>query len=44
MGSRDKRRHETKKPKKNAKKTAITEIIAPPVTVEVIRKKKRETE
>ena len=42
MGRRDKRKHEAKKPKKDAKKTIITDIIAPPVSVEVIRKKKRE--
>ena len=45
MGRRDYRRHETKKPKRDAKKSTITEILPPPVTVEVIKKKrKREPE
>ena len=42
MGSRDFRHHETKKPKKDAKKATISEIIAPPVTVEVVKKKRKE--
>jgi hypothetical protein len=40
MGKRDYRRHETKKPKKNAKKATITDILPPPVNVEVIKKKR----
>jgi hypothetical protein len=40
MGRRDYRRHEAKKPKKDAKKASISEILPPPVTVEVIKKKR----
>ena len=41
MGRRDYRRHEAKKPKKNAKKANIADILPPPVTVEVVKKKKK---
>jgi len=44
MGSHNLYRKETKKPKKDAKKQAINEIVAPPVEVEVIRKKRKEPE
>ncbi len=43
MGSRDFRRHETKKPKKGAKKAVTTEA-PPPMVVEVIRKPRKERE
>ena len=42
MGRRDFRWRERKKPKKDAKKTASTEILPSPVTVEVIKKGKKE--
>lgn len=42
MGKRDFRHRETKKPKKAAKKIAITDILSSPVTVEVIKKKRKE--
>jgi hypothetical protein len=43
MGKRDIRRKEPKKPKKDAKKSIVAEILPTPVTVEVIRTKgKRE--
>ncbi len=45
MGGRDYRRHESKKPKKGAKKVTLAEILPTPVTVEVIKKKgKKEPE
>ena len=44
MGKRDYRHHEAKKPKKDAKKATVTDILPLPVTVEVVRKKKREPE
>ena len=44
MGSRDYSHHESKKPKKNAKKLPPVTIIAPPVEVEVIRKGKKPRE
>ncbi len=45
MGRRDYRHREPKKPKKEAKKVSTTAILQPPVTVEVVkRKKKGETE
>jgi len=44
MGKRDKGGHEAKKPKKDAKKMTLNEIIAPPPTVEVIRKKRKSEE
>ncbi len=44
MGRRDFRRHEAKKPKKMARKASVTDILPPPMTVEVAKKKgKRET-
>ena len=42
MGSRDYRKHEKKKPKKEAKKVSTTNIIETPMTVEVIKKGKKE--
>ncbi len=39
MGKRDYRGREAKKPKKDAKKPNVSEIISQPVTVEVIKKK-----
>lgn len=40
MGSKDYRQREAKKPKKGAKKPAISNtILTPPVTVEVIKTK-----
>lgn len=44
MGSRDYSHHEAKKPKKDAKKIAPVSITAPPVEVEVVRKKKKRRE
>jgi hypothetical protein len=44
MGKRDIGHHETKKPKKDAKKATINEIIVAPVEVEVIRKKRKPEE
>ena len=42
MGRRDYRHRESKKPKKGAKKPLATTIIQPPMTVEVIKKVKKE--
>ena len=39
MGTRDFRHHETKKPKKGAKKPLISEVLSAPVIVEVIKAK-----
>ena len=44
MGRRDYRRRETKKSKKEAKKISATPILPSPVTVEVIKKGKKEGE
>ncbi len=44
MGRRDYRHRELKKPKKDAKKTSAPPILQPPVTIEVIKKGKREEE
>jgi hypothetical protein len=44
MGKRDKERREAKKPKKDARKSAIETIIQPPMSVEVVRKKRKERE
>ncbi len=45
MGSHEMYRKENKKPKKDAKKQSINEIVAPPaVEVQVVRKKRKETE
>ena len=41
MGKRDYRHHETKKAKKDAKKASVSDILTPPVNVEVVKKKKR---
>jgi len=42
MGKRDYRHREPKKPKKDVKKTLATSNIPPPMTVEVIKKKRKE--
>jgi len=42
MGRRDYRRREPKKPKKEAKKISAETVLPPPVTVEVIKKGKKE--
>ncbi len=42
MGKRDYRHHEPKKPKKTAKKMALTDALPSPVIVEVVRKKRKE--
>ena len=39
MGKRDIRRKEPKKPKKDAKKLTVVEILPTPVTVEVLKTK-----
>ena len=44
MGRRDFRRRESKKPKKDARKISAAPILQPPVTVEVIKKGKKERE
>lgn len=43
MGSRDYRHRETKKTKKGAK-NLLAETIIPPVTVEIVKKGKKERE
>ncbi len=42
MGKRDYRWKESKKPKKDAKKISSVEILPSPITVEVIKKGKKE--
>ncbi len=42
MGSRDYRRREPKKGKKEAKKIEAATILPPPMTVEVVKKGKKE--
>ena len=44
MGSRDYRRREPKRAKKDAKKVSAAPILSPPATVEVIKKGKKERE
>jgi len=46
MGRRDYRHRELKKTKKESKKISPTDILPPPMTVEVVKKgkKKRESE
>lgn len=39
MGKRDYRHHEKKKVKKGGKKKSLTDILTPPVSVELIKKK-----
>jgi hypothetical protein len=39
MGRKDYGSKESKKPKKDAKKPAVSEILSQPVTVQVIKKK-----
>jgi hypothetical protein len=41
MGRRDYRHREPKKAKRNSKKPAVDTIIQPPMTVEVIKKKRK---
>jgi hypothetical protein len=42
MGRRDYRHREPRKPKKDAKKISAETILPPPVTIEVIKKGKKE--
>jgi len=42
MGRRDYRHREPKKTKKVAKKVSATDILPPPMTVEVVRKERKE--
>ncbi len=42
MGKRDYRHREPKKSKKDAKKISVADILLPPTTVEVIKKRKKE--
>jgi hypothetical protein len=42
MGRRDYRHRETKKPKKGAKKPTVSEVLATPVSVEVVKKVKKQ--
>jgi len=44
MGRRDYRHREPKKPRKDAKKVSATTILPPSITVEVIKKRKKERE
>ncbi len=44
MGRRDYRHREPKKPKKDAKKVSAATILPPPMTVEVMKKGKKERE
>ncbi len=44
MGSRDYRKRESKKPKRDTKKISATEILQPLVSVEVVKKEKKERE
>ncbi|MDM8000580.1 MAG: hypothetical protein QUS33_11445 [Dehalococcoidia bacterium] len=39
MGRKDYGRREPKKPKKDARKQVVSQVIAPPVTVQVIKTK-----
>lgn len=41
MGGRDYRWRESKKPKKGAKKSVGTPVVQPPVTTEVVKKRKK---
>ncbi|MFA5629094.1 MAG: hypothetical protein WC958_02395 [Dehalococcoidales bacterium] len=41
MGRRDIRHHETKKPKKDTKKSGVSEMLEQSPVVDVIKKKKR---
>ncbi len=43
MGKRDYRHRESKKSKKDTKKTALSDILPPPMIVEVIKKGKKES-
>jgi len=44
MGRRDYRHREPKKVKKESKKISPTDILPPPMTVEVVKKGKKERE
>ena len=44
MGKRDRAQRETKKPKKDAKKITAAAVLPPPMTVEVIKKGKKDRE
>ena len=42
MGRRDYRHREPKKPKKDTKKQSVATVLPPPMSVEVIKKGKKE--
>ena len=42
MGGRDYRKRDPKKPKKDSKKISAATILPPPMTVEVVKKGKKE--
>jgi hypothetical protein len=42
MGKRDIQHHEAKKPKKNARKVNVAEILEQPPEVEVVKKKRKQ--
>ena len=42
MGGRDYRKREPKKPKKDSKRISAATILPPPMTVEVVKKGKKE--
>ncbi len=42
MGSRDYRKRERKKPKRDTKKTSVADVLPPLTAVEVVRKEKKE--
>jgi hypothetical protein len=44
MGRRDFRKHESKKPKKEVKKIMSSEILPTTMSVEVVRKRRKERE
>ena len=44
MGKRDRAQREERKPKKDAKKISAASILPPPMTVEVVRKGKKDRE
>lgn len=41
MGGRNYRRRESRKPKKGVKKSVGTTVVQPPVSIEVIKKRKK---
>ena len=44
MGRRDKRHRESKKQKKDAKKASASTILSPPMTVQVVKKSRKESD